>query len=83
VRRIAVVSGGGSPFAEQAARAGCDTLLTGETSHAAFHSAREAEINVVFAGHYASETVGLKALDRHVKSRFGIPGTFVPAPTGF
>jgi dinuclear metal center YbgI/SA1388 family protein len=83
VRRIAIVSGGGAPFTEESARAGCDTLLTGETSHAAFHSAREAGINVVFAGHYASETVGLKALDRHVTSRFGVPGTFVSAPTGF
>jgi dinuclear metal center YbgI/SA1388 family protein len=82
VKRIGVVSGGGASCAEEAARAGCDTLLTGESSHAAFHPAREAGINLVFAGHYATETVGLKALERHLRRRFGVAGTFVEAPTG-
>lgn len=83
VRRIAVVSGGGGSLVEAAARAGCDTLLTGETSHAAFHPTREVGINVVFAGHYASETVGLWALERHLHERFRVSGVFIPAPTGF
>lgn len=83
VRRVAIVSGGGASTAEEAARAGCDTLLTGESSHAAFHPAREAGINLVFAGHYATETVGLKALDRHVRSQLGVPGTFLSVPTGY
>lgn len=83
VQRVAVVSGGGAMFAEAAARAGCDTLLTGESSHAAYHRAREAGINVVFAGHYATETVGLQALRRHVRGRFGLTTAFIPAPTGY
>ncbi len=83
VKRIGIVSGDGAAAAEEAARTGCDTLLTGETSHTAFHPAREAGINVVFAGHYASETVGLRALERHLRKRFGVEGTFVAAPTGF
>jgi dinuclear metal center YbgI/SA1388 family protein len=83
IRRVAIVSGGGAMLAEAAARAGCDTLLTGESSHAAVHPAREAGINLVFAGHYATETVGLKALDRHVRKRYSLPGVFVPAPTGY
>jgi putative NIF3 family GTP cyclohydrolase 1 type 2 len=70
-------------LAEEARAAGCDTLLTGETSHAAYHQAREARINVVFAGHYATETVGLKALARHLRRRFGVTGRFVSAPTGY
>jgi dinuclear metal center YbgI/SA1388 family protein len=83
VRRVAIVSGGGAMLTEDAARAGCDTFLTGETEHAAVHPAREAGINLVFGGHYATETVGLKALDRHVKKRFGVPGVFLAAPTGY
>ncbi|HEX5131464.1 MAG TPA: Nif3-like dinuclear metal center hexameric protein [Candidatus Krumholzibacteria bacterium] len=83
IKRVAVVSGAGASVAEEAARAGCDTLLTGETSHAAFHPAREAGINLVFAGHYATETVGLRALQRHIARRFGIAGVFVAAPTGY
>jgi dinuclear metal center YbgI/SA1388 family protein len=83
VRRVAIVSGGGAMLVEEAARAGCDTLFTGETSHAAVHPAREAGINLVFGGHYATETVGLKALQRHIAKRFGLPGEFLPAPTGY
>lgn len=83
VRRVAIVSGGGAMLAEEAARAGCDALLTGETSHAAVHPAREAGISIVFGGHYATETVGLKALQRHVATRFQVPGVFLPAPTGY
>ena len=83
VRRVAIVSGGGAMLGEKAARAGCDTLFTGESSHAAIHPAREAGINLVFGGHYATETVGLKALDRHLRRRFAVPGVFLPAPTGY
>jgi dinuclear metal center YbgI/SA1388 family protein len=83
IRRVAIVSGGGAMLVEEAARAGCDTLFTGETSHAAVHPAREAGINLVFGGHYATETVGLKALQRHLAGRFGLPGEFLSAPTGY
>jgi len=82
-RRIAIVSGGGAAFVDAAARARCDTLLTGESSHAAYHAAEEAGLNVIFAGHYATETVGLEALQRHLRKRFGLAAEFVSAPTGF
>ncbi len=83
VRRVAIVCGGGAAFVEAAARARCDTLLTGESSHAAYHAAEEAGINVIFAGHYATETVGLAALQRHLRKRFGLATEFVSAPTGY
>lgn len=83
VRRVGIISGAGAMLAEEAANAGCDTLLTGETSHAAMHPAREAGINLVFGGHYATETVGLLALQRHVAKQFGLSGVFVNAPTGY
>lgn len=83
VRRVAIVSGGGAMLTEDAARAGCDTFLTGETEHSAVHPARESGINLVFGGHYATETVGLKALQRHVAKQFRLPGVFVSAPTGY
>jgi putative NIF3 family GTP cyclohydrolase 1 type 2 len=57
--------------------------VTGETSHSAYHPARECGINLVFGGHYATETVGLKALDRHLRRRFALRGRFVSAPTGY
>jgi putative NIF3 family GTP cyclohydrolase 1 type 2 len=80
---VAIVSGGGAMTVEAAARAGCDTLLTGESSHAAYHPAREAGVNLIFAGHYATETVGLEALRRHVQKHFGTGTVFISAPTGY
>jgi dinuclear metal center YbgI/SA1388 family protein len=83
VRCAAILSGGGAMFAEEAKRAGCDTLITGETSHSAYHMAKESGVNLVFGGHYATETVGLRALERHVKQRYPITTKFIPAPTGY
>jgi dinuclear metal center YbgI/SA1388 family protein len=83
VSKVAVVSGGAAGFAEEARRLGCDALVTGETSHSAYHLARDAGINVVYGGHYATETVGIRALQRHLEKTFGVPCRFISAPTGF
>jgi len=45
VRRVGIVSGAGAMLAEEAARAGCDTLLTGETSHAAMHAVSASSVS--------------------------------------
>jgi putative NIF3 family GTP cyclohydrolase 1 type 2 len=83
VRSVGIVSGGAATFAEEARRRGCDALVTGETSHTAYHLARDAGINVIYGGHYATETVGIRALERHLKTAFGIPCKFISAPTGY
>jgi dinuclear metal center YbgI/SA1388 family protein len=83
IRRVGIVSGGAAEYAAEAKTLGCDAFITGETSHSAYHSAKEARINVIYAGHYASETVGVKALARHLRRKFGIDCRFIPAPTGF
>jgi dinuclear metal center YbgI/SA1388 family protein len=83
VRTLAVVSGAAADLVAQAAREGYDAFLTGETSHNAYHPAREAEMNLLFAGHYATETWGVRALGEHLTERFGVESFFVDAPTGF
>jgi len=83
VRRVGVVSGGAAAFAEDARRQGCDALVTGETSHTAYHLARDAGINLIYGGHYATETVGIRALERHLKKKFGVSCKFISAPTGY
>jgi dinuclear metal center YbgI/SA1388 family protein len=83
VRSLAVVSGAAAEMAGEAAREGYGAFLTGETSHAAYHAAREAGVNVLFAGHYATETCGVRALGEHVAARWGIETFFCDAPTGF
>jgi dinuclear metal center YbgI/SA1388 family protein len=83
VRLAGLLSGGGAMFAEEAARVGCDTLITGETSHSSYHMAKEAGVNLIFGGHYATETVGVRALERHLKKRFSVTTRFIDAPTGY
>ncbi len=70
VRRIAVVSGGGGRLVAEAAAAGCDLLLTGEPEVDTPDLARELGVDVVCAGHLATETFGVRALGRELERAF-------------
>jgi dinuclear metal center YbgI/SA1388 family protein len=82
VRRVGVVSGGAGFLVDEAAKSGLDLYLTGELNHNVYHQAREWGLNVVFGGHYATETAGLKSLADHLNARFGLETTFIDLPTG-
>lgn len=82
VKKIAIVSGAGSSFVEEAVSVGCDTLITGEISHASYHPAKEGRVNLVCAGHYATETPGIKELMKFVADRFRLKCRFIDIPTG-
>lgn len=81
-QRVGIVTGAGGSLIPQAAAAGLDTLITGEGPHWTFFDAEELGINVFYAGHYATETVGVKALAAHVAAQFGLPWVFLDHPTG-
>ena len=80
--RVAIVSGGAPEFAEAAAHEGYDTYITGDAQHQFYHTAYEYKINLVFGGHYATETFGVKALEQKVKEKFGLETVFLDLPTG-
>jgi dinuclear metal center YbgI/SA1388 family protein len=82
IETVAIVSGDAAELIPEAAAAGVDAFLTGETSHIAWHAARELALNVIFAGHYATETVGLQALGDHLAEELGVETVFLDAPTG-
>lgn len=82
VRRVAVVTGAGACYIREAREAGADTLLTGEGPHHSYFEAEELGVNVIYAGHYATETVGVKALAGHLSDRFQVPWEFIDHPTG-
>lgn len=82
VRRIGIITGGAARDGAAAAQLGCDAFITGETSHSHYHDAAELGINMYYAGHYATETVGVKALQAHLAERLGLPGFFIDRPTG-
>jgi dinuclear metal center YbgI/SA1388 family protein len=81
VRKLAIVSGFGADRVGEAKDIGADTLLTGETSHANYWAAADYGMNVIFAGHYATETVGVRALGEHLASQFGLNVHFFDFPT--
>jgi dinuclear metal center YbgI/SA1388 family protein len=82
VRRVGIVSGGAGKLITQVAGAGLDTYVTGEGSHHNYFDAEEAGVNLIYAGHYATETVGVKALAHHLEDQFGLPWNFIDHPTG-
>ena len=82
VARIAVVSGAAGGMVLEARNAGCDTLLTGEGAHHTYFDAMEWGVNLLYAGHYATETLGVKALAEKTAQEFGLPWEFHDHPTG-
>lgn len=83
-RRWAIVTGGGAStdtLAEARAR-GIDTLIVGEGPHHTTVEAQEHDLLIIYAGHYATETLGVQALGAWLEARFGLPWSFLHLPTG-
>ena len=83
-RRWAIITGAGaSPETLAEARErGVDTLIVGEGPHHTAVDAMERGPVVIYGGHYATETLGVRALARRAGERFDIPWTFIDVPTG-
>jgi dinuclear metal center YbgI/SA1388 family protein len=80
VSRVAIVSGGGSGYLQEAIAAGADALLTGEPTERVMSEAREALIHFIAAGHYATETFGVKRLGEHLSECFDLEHVFIDIP---
>jgi len=80
VRRIGIVSGAAAKWLPRAVELGLDAFLTGEPAENVMADAREAGIHFVAAGHYATETFGVRRLGEHLAERFGIEHVFVDIP---
>ena len=81
-QRIGVVTGGAGSELKKAVAEGVDTFITGEGPHWTFAMAEELGVNVLYAGHYATETFGVKALAAHLATKFRVPWVFIDHPTG-
>jgi dinuclear metal center YbgI/SA1388 family protein len=80
IRTIGIVSGSAADTLHEAAAAGLDAFLTGEPREHITSEARELGLHFVAAGHYATETFGVRALGELLAERFGIEHTFVEIP---
>jgi dinuclear metal center YbgI/SA1388 family protein len=83
-RRWGICTGAGadSSSLREAAQRGLDTLIVGEGPHHTAIEARELGIVVLYAGHYATETLGVRALGDRLAATFGIETTFIDVPSG-
>lgn len=82
VRKIGLVTGGAGSEIALCAREGIDTFITGEGPHWSYPMAEELGINLMYAGHYATETFGVKALAGRLGLDFGLEWEFIDHPTG-
>jgi dinuclear metal center YbgI/SA1388 family protein len=81
IESVGIVTGAGGDWVGEAADAGLDALVTGEGKGRLYHEAREAGVSVFLAGHYATETFGVRRL-QGVADDWGLETTFIEHPTG-
>ncbi|MGM0447919.1 MAG: Nif3-like dinuclear metal center hexameric protein [Methanobacteriota archaeon] len=81
IERVAVVTGSGVDWLDEAVAAGADALITGEGKQQVYHDAREAGLTVFLAGHYATETFGVRSL-QSLTDDWGVETTYLSHPTG-
>jgi dinuclear metal center YbgI/SA1388 family protein len=82
IETVGIVTGSGSFAIADTVRNGLDLLISGEPKQEAYHTARELSCSAIFMGHYASETFGVRALQRVLESRFGVQSVWISEPTG-
>jgi dinuclear metal center YbgI/SA1388 family protein len=80
-QRIGIVTGGAGAHIAEVVAEGVDTFLTGEGPHHTFALAEELGINLLYAGHYATETFGVQALAARLSKQFDLPWTFLDHPS--
>ena len=82
IRTLGIVSGGAADLLGQAAEAGLDAYLTGEGANHHYHESIESECILLLAGHYATETGGVKSVGKYLEEQFGMKTEYLDYPTG-
>ena len=80
IEKVGVVTGSGGSYIYEALEKDLDLLITGEETDLA-EVARDGKINIIFAGHYASETLGIIALKKKLQKKFSVDTVFLDFPT--
>ena len=81
VEEVAVATGSAADWFDEAAEWGADAFVTGEGKQQVYHEAKEAGVHVYLAGHYATETFGVRSLQA-LADGWGMETTFIDRPTG-
>jgi dinuclear metal center YbgI/SA1388 family protein len=83
-KRWAICTGAGASAEtiREAVAMQVDTMIVGEGPHWTAVSADDLGLTIIYAGHYATETLGVRALAQHLSEKFKLPWSFIEAPTG-
>ncbi|WP_129408985.1 Nif3-like dinuclear metal center hexameric protein [Marinitoga lauensis] len=76
VKRVAIISGGAS-YAFEKLEGRVDTFITGEVKEHIRNIAEEMKINYINAGHYSTETFGVKAISTILEEKFDLETIFI------
>ncbi|MCO6432351.1 MAG: Nif3-like dinuclear metal center hexameric protein [Deltaproteobacteria bacterium] len=82
INTVGIVTGSGAFALDATAAQSLDLLLSGEPKHEAYHKAKELGVNALFMGHYATETLGVKALGSQLEERFKVKTVFIHEGSG-
>lgn len=82
IKNVGIITGGAGGEIAAMAESGIDTFITGEGPHWSYTAAEELGLNVFYAGHYATETFGVKALAARLEETFSLPWQFIDHPSG-
>ena len=80
VRSVGIVSGAGASMLDEAVALGLDAFVTGEPAERVAADAGEASMHFIAAGHYATETLGIRRVGELVAGRFGVEHRFIDVP---
>lgn len=82
VRTVGIITGGAGSEVAEVSRHGLDAFITGEGPHWSYTLAEELGINLLYGGHYATETLGVQSIASLIAGQFGLPWCFLDHPTG-
>ena len=82
VGMVGVITGGAGSEIAAMAEQGIDTFITGEGPHWSYPLAEELGVNLIYAGHYQTETFGVKKMSELISQRWGVDSCFIDHPTG-
>jgi len=80
ISTVGAVSGAACEAIHECQENNVDLFITGEPRLHAFHEARELELNVAFAGHYATECLGVQSLLETIPKWLDVETIFIDVP---
>lgn len=82
ISKVGIATGSATSCIPETVSRGLDLLITGEPKQECYHTAKDLGCSVICMGHYASETFGVRALERVLSERFGVKTAWINEPTG-